>query len=408
MAPTDSKLLFRLKELSRRMWVRVTAFSLGGIFLALIASFIGRYVPYIPKVDLASGSVDSILNIIASSMLAVTTFSVSIMVQAYGSATSNATPRATRLLADDSSAQNAVAVFIGSFLFSIVGIIGIAAGLYQDQARVVLFFATLGVIATIAITLLNWFNHLNDFGRVRDIVVRIEAEAMGAAEKMRLNPIMGANPLPSPLGDIAPILGAETSGYVRYLDIDGLAEAADEAGLRVEIRRMPGKYVHEGEALLRLSATPDDKTARALRKAFVIGTTRSFEQDLGYGLIVLSEVASRALSPAVNDPGTAIEVLRAGTRVLQRLHIPHTGEEQEAAVKPHIHAPPFEMEALYQTFFWPIARDGKGLVEVQETLIDCLSALEGMGGGAAARQMILRARERSYDALSEWERERLG
>lgn len=61
-------------------------------------------------------AVDNILNILASSMLAVTTFSLSIMVTAYGSATTNVTPRATRLVVEDVTTQNVLATFIGSFL----------------------------------------------------------------------------------------------------------------------------------------------------------------------------------------------------------------------------------------------------------------------------------------------------
>ncbi len=49
-------------------------------------------------------------------IVAVTTFSLSIMVTAYGSATTNVTPRATRLVVEDVTTQNVLATFIGSFL----------------------------------------------------------------------------------------------------------------------------------------------------------------------------------------------------------------------------------------------------------------------------------------------------
>jgi len=57
-------------------------------------------------------------------------FSVSTMVAAYGAATSNVTPRATRLLMEDNTSQNVLGTFIGSFLFSLVGIIALGTGLY--------------------------------------------------------------------------------------------------------------------------------------------------------------------------------------------------------------------------------------------------------------------------------------
>ena len=61
-------------------------------------------------------------------MLAVTTFSLNVMTSAYGSAANNVTPRATRLLREDPVTQNVLSTFIGSFLFSIVGIVVLKTG----------------------------------------------------------------------------------------------------------------------------------------------------------------------------------------------------------------------------------------------------------------------------------------
>lgn len=55
-------------------------FNLSGVALAFLASWAEPYLPYVPEIELASRSVDSLLNIVASSMLAVTTCSMSIIV----------------------------------------------------------------------------------------------------------------------------------------------------------------------------------------------------------------------------------------------------------------------------------------------------------------------------------------
>lgn len=402
----ESGWAMRLRDQLRKMWVRVVLYSLAGVLLAVAAPFIGPWLPYIPKFDLASGSVGSLLNIIASSMLAVTTFSMSIIVGAYGSATSNATPRATRLLEQDRTAQTAVSVFIGSFLFSIVGIVGLSAGLYPDKARILLFLATLGDIALIAWALLRWVNHLNEFGRMSDIITRIEAAAKPAALKYRARPALGAIPQKDALPDGLPLVCSESSGYVRYVDIEDLQKLATRAGIKIEILRMPGKYVHRNEPLLRLTAPVTEDEIRALHQAFSLGEARSFDQDLGYGLTVLSEVASKALSPGINDPGTAIEVLRAGTRVLEVLHERRDGKDEVSCDL--IYAPPLDVTHLYSVFFAPIARDGAGLLEVQEALQDCLGAVARIGDRAAAEKEGRRARSRAHEALTQdWEREAL-
>ncbi|MFI0476477.1 DUF2254 domain-containing protein [Paracoccus jiaweipingae] len=374
------RVLYVLNDWWRRLWVRVVLFSAIAVVAAVLSSTIGKYIPYNPDISLASGSVDDILHILASSMLAVTTFSVSIMVTAYGGATSNATPRSIRLLAQDPLAQNALATFVGSFLFSIVGIIGIAAGLYNDQGRIFLFLATLGVIAIITWTLLRWINQLNSFGRVSDVVQRIEFAASEAAVEQGSRPGLGARrgPAPGRNGDWVPVL-SRASAYVRHMDVDALQKLAEKAGVLVESARLPGDYTHAGQVLVWVSGPAD---AGAICDCYSIGRERDFRQDLTYGLIVLAEVASKALSPGINDPGTAIEAIRAGTRVLRRYH--DAGRAPLVPVADRVYVPPLDVVAAYRQFFDPIARDGAALVEVQTTVQQSLTGLALFGDAAIA------------------------
>src|SRR5690606_33666522 len=112
-----SKTLWRLRLLFRKLWVRASLISLLAVAAALLSFVISPYLPQDLSTDIGAESVDKILSIIASSMLAVTTFSLSTMVTAYGAATGNVTPRATRLIMEDSTTQNVLAAFVGSFLY---------------------------------------------------------------------------------------------------------------------------------------------------------------------------------------------------------------------------------------------------------------------------------------------------
>ena len=68
-----------------------------------------------------------------------------------------------------------------------------------------------------------------------------------------------------------------------------------------------GAFIFSVVALIALKNGYDDKAGRFA--LFVLGNDRQFDEDPRFGLIVLSEIASRALSPAVNDPGTAIGII---------------------------------------------------------------------------------------------------
>src|SRR5690606_39284926 len=98
-----------------------------------------------------------------------------------------------------------------------------------------------------------------------------------------------------------------------------------------------------------------DEEAAALQDCFTIGDTRTFEQDPELGLVVLAEIASRALSPAVNDPGTAIDVIGTATRLLA--HWQDSDEEGAGHVPFHrVHVPPLLPAKLFDDAFRPIAR----------------------------------------------------
>lgn len=148
------------------------------IITALLSILFRSMIPESVSVKVGAEAVDNILNILASSMLAVTTFSLSIMVTAYGSATTNVTPRATRLVVEDVTTQNVLATFIGSFLFSLVGIIALNMGAYGERGRVILFIVTLVVIALIISTLLRWIQHLTSLGRVGETTAKVEQAAI--------------------------------------------------------------------------------------------------------------------------------------------------------------------------------------------------------------------------------------
>ena len=77
---------------------------------------------------------------------------------------------------------------------------------------------------------------------------------------------------------------------------------------------LPGNFIYDGTVLARASRHLPD--AARFQAAFTIGDERSFEQDPRFGLVVMTEIASRALSAATNDSGTALDVVGRTIRLL--------------------------------------------------------------------------------------------
>jgi uncharacterized membrane protein len=190
-----SKWTWLAAQFSRTLWVRASLFCVLAVVTALVGMGLDPFIPGDLSGVIGADAVDHILDILASSMLAVTTFSLTVMVSAYAVATSNVTPRAIRLLMQDTTTQNVLSTFLGSFLFSLVGIIALSAGAYGESGRVVLFVVTLGVIGLVVVTMLRWISHLSHFGRVADTTDRVEAATQRALQDRVARPFLGGRPL---------------------------------------------------------------------------------------------------------------------------------------------------------------------------------------------------------------------
>jgi len=368
--------------LLRRIWFRAALFSLFSVALALLAAFVAPYIPYDISAKIGSEAVDNILGILASSMLAVTTFSLTAMVSAFSAASNAITPRAAQLLVEDSTAQNALSTFLGAFLFAIVGICALSTGAYGKSGRVILFIGTIVVIVIIVITLLRWIGHLSNFGRVGSTMDRVEKVTINAIDRCGF----AVDVQPTPAAHAGRhVLLAQKIGYVTHIDLDLLNDVASRLDCIIDVRVMPGSFVTTTREIARLDKSDETSSAQVC-EAFTIAHRREFDHDPRLGLVVLSEIASRALSPAVNDPGTAIAVMGAGVRVMTAL----LDEGRSAASgSERIRLPQLSIADVLDDLFRPIARDGAGLIEVaiklQRSLAEIAAAAPRAHGLLAVR-----------------------
>nr|WP_114009198.1 DUF2254 domain-containing protein [Cohaesibacter intestini] len=407
-----------LLQTARRLWVRAALIGALGVAAAILATLAETVVPWELGVDIRAEAVDSILSIIASSMLAVTTFSLSVMTSAYQSATSNATPRATKLLIQDNISQTVLSTFVGSFLFSIVGLIVLKTGAYGPQGRAVLFAVTIIVIALIVVSLLRWIDYLTQLGRVENAADQVEEATRTALQSRLATPYLGSNPLredtviPSDAVSVYP----SRIGYIQHIDMPHLSACIGEREAAIYFLVDPGSFVFPDTPMARFHISQTgtdrddmDRLCSAIQKAVIIKDERSFDQDPRFGLCVLSEIGMRALSPGINDPGTAIDVIGRLTRLLHVWAKRGCGDRDEGsiggeghAVYDNIFVPPLTSADLFDDAFNLLARDGDKQIEVQLRLRKSLKALSRLGDHAfrrAAQEQAALALKRAQAGL---------
>ena len=369
-----------LREITSRMWFSASIYGVVAVLAPFIAAVVEHFIPAGLPDQIGVESVDSILNVLAMSMLSVTIFSLSTMVAAYSAATSNVTPRATRLLITDKISHRALSTFLGSFIFAVVGIAALKGGVYGEMGRFVLYLLTLGVIAMVVLTLLRWIEYLARLGRVDETLKRVEEATMNALEARLSNPCLGGVCHEGDAPKSAKAIHSFDIGYVQHIDMQKLENMALEYAAKIYIVAQPGKFVCERTPLVYVTGTKiDDDLMDEVNLAFLIDENRSFAQDPRFGLAVMQEIAVRALSPAVNDPGTAIQVINAAVRVLSRLSDKDALDLEEAVNYPHVYVPSLKVGSMLEDIFPPIARDGAGNLQVHIWLQKAYASLAHVG-----------------------------
>ncbi|MGV8936093.1 MAG: DUF2254 domain-containing protein [Allorhizobium sp.] len=423
-----SRAWWTILQVTRRLWFRASLYALVAVATAVVGILVGPYIPDRLYEVVGAQAVEAILSIIASSMLAVTTFSLSTLVSATTAAATSGTPRAISLLLRDRTAQSALSTFLGAFLFSLVGLIALKTGLYGGGGRLVLFAATLAVVALIVIMLLRWIDHLAGLGQVSETINRVASISESALATLAKQPHLGGQALDKVPADATPLFPQHT-GYVDYLDMRGLSDIAEFLEAEIYVNKRPGDFCSPAEPVLYLKSPKGfgedensaNKTRTALQGAFTLGSNRNFDQDPLFGMTVLSEIASRALSPGINDPGTAVDVVSQATRLLSSFqrcvevcrteNAQKDGEPEAEPVYPRVWLRGVPAIDLVEVAYLPISRDGAGMIEVTTALMRSLAGLAASSDtemAEAARKMADTVMERGLTTLAfEDDRERL-
>ncbi len=379
-----------------------------------VAFVFGPYVPADIADKFGGEAADQILSLLSSSMLVITTFSLGTMVSAHNSASSSATPRAAPLLVEDNYAQNALSTFVGVFVYSIIALVALDAGVYSDGERTVLFGVTVGVLVVVVITLIRWIDELTQLGQMHDTLTMIESATIDAMHSQIESPCSCANRFES-MPDGFDIPAGEV-GYVQTIDFEAINRMLGESDARVYLQCQPGTFTHRNKVLCRLTGIADGQAAAiqaSIRSAFVVGPRRTMLQDPRYGLLILSEVAARALSPGVNDPDSAIDAVVVSVRILDEWdrHWTLTQKTQAGESRRRfawLYSNPIEMDELLSSCFDAVIRYGSGQYPVMSRLLRALHAVGELNPDyqPAVQAMVDRVMHRAQRNLDD-EREHL-
>ena len=230
-------------------------------------------------------------------------------------------PRLVLWLAQDPLISHALGIFTATFLYAIAAIawvdrdgtgsvplVSAALVILWLLASIAMFIALIKRVALLQVSRMLKFT--GDQGR--QAIAALDAPAGATPDEDRSRVVLNGSPT-----QVVKHRGGPR--VVQYIDAVALVDAARAAGARIEVAVAVGDTVIESTTLLRVFGTDDLIPNGVLQRAIEVGDQRTFEQDPQYSIRLLVDIAIRALSPAVNDPTTAVQALDEIGDLLMRL-----------------------------------------------------------------------------------------
>ena len=356
----------------------------------------------------------AVLSTIAASMITVAGVTFSITIVALTLASQQFGPRLLRNFLRDRGNQIVLGTFVSTFVYCLMVLRTVRGG--DDSEFVPNLSVSVGVLlALFSLGVLIYFiHHASVSIQASQIIANVTRDLEHAIDSLfpeRVGEGEGERPAPAgppPAADAGEPVPSRRGGYIQAIDGTRLMAAAVERDLIVRVEARPGTFVREGSTLLRVSGgQAGDDAGDALRGAFVIGADRTGTQDLLFFVEQLVELAVRALSPGVNDPGTARMCLDRLDQTLCRLasRVPPSPLRFDDAGTLRVIAESVAFEQIALAAFEEIGRHGRHSVAVTCHLLRAIASVSScavrIGDRHALAQLAAGTVARAREAITE-------
>lgn len=261
----------------------------------------------------------TLLGAIAGSLITVTSLTFSLTVLTLQLASSQFSPRLLRTFTRDRFVHFTLGLFVATFIYALAVLRTVRDATNTQTVFVPQLSVTVAFVLAIAsvVGLVLFLAHLAREIRVETMLRKVHGDASDTIGRIlsERRPESDSVAGPAPPIDAVP-LSATASGFLVALDEDALLAAAVDADAVLLVDRLPGDSLVAGTPV-GVSWSPtgilsSDVVARLgerVAAAISTGFERTAVHDVGYGLRQLTDVATKALSPGINDPTTAVHAL---------------------------------------------------------------------------------------------------
>ncbi|MBI5669455.1 MAG: DUF2254 domain-containing protein [Chloroflexi bacterium] len=348
----------------------------------------------------------AVLSTVASSMITVAgvVFSLTMVVlsltsQQYG-------PLVLTHFMRDRGNQFVLGIFTATFIYCLLvlrTIRGVENSIFVPHISVLVGLGL--AIASLAV-LIYFIHHVSKSIQSTNIIARISDELLDAIDD-RFPAKIGSEPdrpmtVPNHQDVLqrfeyaASAIQTPVGGYLQMVDDERLFEVAQEQDVIVQLIARPGQFLHKGQPLARvLPRQPNGDTRRTIQDAFIFGSRRTRTQDVEFVFMQLSAVAVRALSPAINDPYTALMCIdRLGEALCRLLNRePPSMYRYDDEGRLRLIANPVTFADVFHAAFDSIRHYGHSDLNVDSRLLSVITALVNCADAEEHLQLLQRYAE---------------
>lgn len=301
---------------------------IAGVLLEVGAREVDRHIRlgWLGAFTMGPDAAVTLLSTIAGATITTAGVVFSLLVVSLQLASGQFSPRVLRTFWRDRVGQVLIGLLLSAFAFCVLALSQIDTGAKNAPTLTMTLAVALALACILAIV--GFLNRITRQQYVGRIMERIQHEATALIADLpygsRVGPRSGTAVSAPEVDDLGPALlvRAHADGWMQQVSHSAVLGAVPPGSV-VRLETRVGAYLIRDEPLARIWPRPDAETgrraARLIGEAVIIGATRTMQQDIDFALRQLNDIGLRALSPAVNDPTTAIEVILRVSSILRPL-----------------------------------------------------------------------------------------
>jgi uncharacterized membrane protein len=289
---------------SNSLWILPALGIVAGLLMVRLLISLDRAFGW--ELNISRESAQAIMSTVSSSMLTLMVLVCSAVLVAVQLASAQLTPRIIALIYRNPFRKIALAVFAFTFTFSV----GVLARLDGVVPWLTAYVAAYGFLLNLALFLFfieGMGKTLRPSSALR-FVALLGRKVIRAVYPRRLDETLSAPSAPLEALENPPkrIVLNRVDGAVLAFDIKGLVALAKRSNCLIEMVPEVGDFVAAGDPLFRIFQGGEELSENALLNSVALGHERTLEQDPMFAFRIIVDIASKALSPAINDPTTAV------------------------------------------------------------------------------------------------------